>query len=232
MPLRVGSAAAILRVVHVCNRGTGIPRRRRRRCRLRQRDDTPLPTFIHVRASIYWAATTVATVGYGDIHPCTLAGQMLASVVGVLGVFFVALPTAILASGFVEDLEKQHAATTNSSKDHGNAGEQNNPLARLDVPLARLDVQDARFESLEQRFTDRAGASHNPAATDHGSIGGEAWRRQQGAQCTVVTCSAAKTARLSFQLRFSRRTFPQPWRARFRTVIIFRPQCIILRSAK
>ena len=61
--------------------------------------------FRYLSQCFYWAATTISTVGYGDLHPCTVAGQIVASVASILGVFFFALPTAILASGFVEDIE-------------------------------------------------------------------------------------------------------------------------------
>ena len=65
--------------------------------------------FQSLAACFNWAATTISTVGYGDLHPVTVEGQLVASVVGLLGVFFVALPTAILSSGFVEDMRTKAA---------------------------------------------------------------------------------------------------------------------------
>lgn len=50
---------------------------------------------------VWWAATTVTTVGYGDITPETTAGRLIAIVVMVVGIGFVALLTAAAADSFI-----------------------------------------------------------------------------------------------------------------------------------
>jgi voltage-gated potassium channel len=45
---------------------------------------------------VYWAIVTLTTVGYGDITPRTVAGQMLASLVMILGYGIIAVPTGIV----------------------------------------------------------------------------------------------------------------------------------------
>jgi voltage-gated potassium channel len=50
---------------------------------------------------VWWAATTVTTVGYGDISPETTAGRTIAIAVMVVGIGFVALLTAALAERFL-----------------------------------------------------------------------------------------------------------------------------------
>jgi voltage-gated potassium channel len=45
-------------------------------------------------------------VGYGDIYPVTVMGQIFGAVVSVGGLLLVALPTGILGAGFVEEFEK------------------------------------------------------------------------------------------------------------------------------
>ncbi len=58
--------------------------------------------FPSIVAAFYWAVSTVTSLGYGDIHPVTNWGKFLASVVSILGIGLVALPTAIISAGFFE----------------------------------------------------------------------------------------------------------------------------------
>ena len=52
--------------------------------------------FTSIPRSVYWAIVTLTTVGYGDITPKTVAGQMLASLVMILGYGIIAVPTGIV----------------------------------------------------------------------------------------------------------------------------------------
>lgn len=52
--------------------------------------------FTSIPTSIYWAVVTLTTVGYGDIAPQTVPGQMLASLVMILGYGIIAVPTGIV----------------------------------------------------------------------------------------------------------------------------------------
>jgi len=54
--------------------------------------------FTSIPVSIYWAIVTLTTVGYGDIAPQTVAGQLLASVVMILGYGIIAVPTGIVTA--------------------------------------------------------------------------------------------------------------------------------------
>lgn len=56
--------------------------------------------FKDIPTSIYWAIVTLTTVGYGDISPATPVGQMLASVVMILGYSIIAVPTGIVSVEF------------------------------------------------------------------------------------------------------------------------------------
>lgn len=64
-------------------------------------------TFSDIPASMWWAVATLTTVGYGDAYPITSTGKVLGSIVAILGVGLFALPTAILGSGFLEELQKR-----------------------------------------------------------------------------------------------------------------------------
>lgn len=54
--------------------------------------------FTSIPTSIYWAIVTLTTVGYGDISPATGLGQMLASIIMILGYAIIAVPTGIVTS--------------------------------------------------------------------------------------------------------------------------------------
>lgn len=71
-----------------------------------ERDVQP-EVFGSIPESMWWAVTTLTTVGYGDVSPVTPVGKALGSVVAILGVGMFALPTGILGSGFVEAIENQ-----------------------------------------------------------------------------------------------------------------------------
>src|SRR5262245_41028801 len=52
--------------------------------------------------SVWWAVTTVSTVGYGDYYPVTAGGQLPASVVMAIGILTIAVVTAQVASSFLD----------------------------------------------------------------------------------------------------------------------------------
>lgn len=57
--------------------------------------------FGSIPTAMWWALVTLTTVGYGDVTPVTGWGKLFAGGVTLVGVGVVALPTAILASGFL-----------------------------------------------------------------------------------------------------------------------------------
>ena len=61
-------------------------------------------------SGIWWSVSAMLTVGYGDIYPVTVLGQIMAIIIAFLGVGVVAIPTGIISAGFVEQYQKdQHA---------------------------------------------------------------------------------------------------------------------------
>jgi voltage-gated potassium channel len=62
--------------------------------------------------AMYWALTTLTTVGYGDIAPQTPLGKFLACVTMVTGLALFALPVGIIANGFVTGLSRRRFAIT------------------------------------------------------------------------------------------------------------------------
>lgn len=64
-------------------------------------------SFPSIPAAMWWAIVTLTTVGYGDIYPVTMLGRFFGSIIALLGVGMVALPTGILGAGFVEVIQKR-----------------------------------------------------------------------------------------------------------------------------
>ena len=62
--------------------------------------------FENIPQSIYWAVITLASVGYGDISPVTPIGRAMTSVLALLGIGIFAIPAALLASAFTDELHK------------------------------------------------------------------------------------------------------------------------------
>ncbi|MBR1771653.1 MAG: ion transporter [Lachnospiraceae bacterium] len=58
--------------------------------------------FDNAFSGMWWAMSTVLTVGYGDIYPITLGGRIAAICIALLGVCVVAIPTGVISAGFVE----------------------------------------------------------------------------------------------------------------------------------
>ena len=57
--------------------------------------------FTSIPKSLYWAIVTMTTVGYGDIAPQTVPGQVLASVLMIFGYAIIAVPTGIVSAELV-----------------------------------------------------------------------------------------------------------------------------------
>jgi len=83
--------------------------------------------------ALWWAVSTVTTVGYGDTVPVTPAGRGIASFLMVAGIALFGVLTANIAAFFVERHEE----------------EQDDPV------VARLDQVLARLSTLEDRLADR-----------------------------------------------------------------------------
>lgn len=60
--------------------------------------------------ALWWASTTVTTVGYGDLHPVTGQGRLVAVALMVGGITLLGLVTATLASWIVERVAEEDTA--------------------------------------------------------------------------------------------------------------------------
>lgn len=84
--------------------------------------------FGSIPAAMWWAVVTLTTIGYGDVYPVTVAGKLVASIMSVLAIGLVALPTGILGASFVEEFQNIRARRPTSET--GDAGSYDDTLSR------------------------------------------------------------------------------------------------------
>jgi voltage-gated potassium channel len=53
--------------------------------------------------ALWWSATTISTVGYGDIYPVTVVGRLVAVLTMIVGVSTFGVVTARIASALIRD---------------------------------------------------------------------------------------------------------------------------------
>ena len=68
--------------------------------------------FGSIPAAMWWGIATLTTVGYGDVVPSTEVGKILASFTMFIGIGMFALPAAILASAYYEEIQKRNFLIT------------------------------------------------------------------------------------------------------------------------
>ena len=68
--------------------------------------------FGSVPQAAYWAMTTLTTVGYGDVAPVTALGKLWAMMTMLFGLCVLALPVAIISSGFAQEVGRRDFVVT------------------------------------------------------------------------------------------------------------------------
>lgn len=56
--------------------------------------------------ALYWATTTLTTVGYGDIYPSSDLGRIISMFSAILGVAVIALPSGVITASYLEELRE------------------------------------------------------------------------------------------------------------------------------
>lgn len=75
--------------------------------------------FTSIPTSVYWAISTVTTVGFGDITPKTDLGRLIASFMMLMGWGILAVPTGIVTAEMAAQRREQltHAPTTRTCQE-------------------------------------------------------------------------------------------------------------------
>ena len=90
--------------------------------------------FPNIIASFWWAIATLTTVGYGDVYPITGSGKFISSIIALLGIGLVALPTGILSAAF---MDKMKGNSTNKQIDKV----ENNSNKKLICPYCGHEIE-------------------------------------------------------------------------------------------
>ena len=56
--------------------------------------------------ALYWATTTLTTVGYGDIYPVSDVGRVVSMISSIFGVAVIALPSGVITASYLDELKK------------------------------------------------------------------------------------------------------------------------------
>lgn len=98
---------------------------------------------------LWWAITTLSTVGYGDHFPVSLPGRLVGASMMFTGVTIIGAVAAIVAFGFAERLAQRFED------------------AILQVE-SQMDTVEAEIEAVEEEFGE--GISHRPRRKPQGSL--------------------------------------------------------------
>jgi voltage-gated potassium channel len=72
-------------------------------------NETQPDQFKSVIHSLWWALTTLTTVGYGDMFPVTAGGKFFTFLVLMVGLGIVAVPTGLIASALSQAREEEQS---------------------------------------------------------------------------------------------------------------------------
>lgn len=71
--------------------------------------------FCSIFHSLWWATTTLTTVGYGDAYPITAGGRIFTFFVLVIGLGIIAVPTGLIASALTRARDEEMEQTQKAS---------------------------------------------------------------------------------------------------------------------
>lgn len=64
-------------------------------------------TFDNYFRAVYWATISLTTMGYGDIYPTSIQGQIVTMLSSFIGIAIIAMPAGIITSGFMEEVNRE-----------------------------------------------------------------------------------------------------------------------------
>ena len=64
--------------------------------------------FKSVFHCLWWEIITLTTVGYGDVYPITGGGKIVTSIIVLIGLGIVAVPTGLIASALTRTIKEEN----------------------------------------------------------------------------------------------------------------------------
>eukprot|EP01043_Picozoa_sp_COSAG02_P054608 COSAG02_NODE_6209_length_3724_cov_44.732690_3_plen_479_part_00 len=117
--------------------------------------------FSSIPDTFWWCAVTFTTVGYGDVNPITPVGQVLAAITMFIGIFFLAMPLAIVGGSF-QDAWLKLDARAHQLEEEARQAEQGN--LEVGSPLKKEEEDDEFYQDELQAVAHLAGATKTIAA--------------------------------------------------------------------
>jgi voltage-gated potassium channel len=105
------------------------------------------PSIENVWEGLWWAWVTVATVGYGDVVPQSIAGKVFGAVVILFGLGFFSLLTASFSAYFVSRGEMEIEE------------EEVEEIYRLKDIVRRMELMEQTLQRIEERLNENRGES-------------------------------------------------------------------------
>jgi len=100
--------------------------------------------FTTIDESLWWAAQTVTTVGYGDIIPQTPFSRIVAVIVMFFGIATVSLATALITSAVITATQRRMAEVQGDPE--------LGALLRIETQLERLGQIEQRLGAIERQL--------------------------------------------------------------------------------
>ena len=105
--------------------------------------------FESIPGAIYWSVITLSSVGYGDISPITPLGRFITSLMALLGIALVAIPSGILSAAFTDQLRIERESIGGKiaammEDDNIDEGEK----ALLEADARRLHITDLELNQM------------------------------------------------------------------------------------
>ncbi len=79
--------------------------------------------FSNIGDGLWYSIVTFTTVGYGDLTPITPIGRILSSIISLIGISMIALPTGIVSSAFMDEMQKKKAREQKAMANAANAND-------------------------------------------------------------------------------------------------------------
>lgn len=118
--------------------------------------------FSSIPQTFWWAVITMTTVGYGDMSPKSIVGQLIGSVCAICGVLIIGLPVSVIGNNFSTYYEHAQARLSLPKKKRRLIMGDANRLAILQGQSNSSGERDRKSISVDLHTTDSNGEEEMP----------------------------------------------------------------------